>query len=360
MTDAVMMLALAEGFGERVIPALLQHGVDPAAVLAARPVVPRSVPPAAAARLLSGDLPERAAQTLGRAEAAGVAVLTRAHPRWPRGLARLATPPLVLFARGSLEALDRAPAAAVVGSRTPTPYGVDAAAQVASALAESGATLWSGLARGVDAAAHRACLQAGVPTVAVLAGGLDEVYPPEHDALAEQISTAGGCLLSELPLGRRARRGHFLRRNRLLATAPPAVIVVEGSLTSGALHTARFAAEAGVDVHCLPGPWLSERSQGCHRLIHEGATIIESVEALLQGVGLASPGAAEALALALDAGERAVLRQLDGGPRPTDLLRRECGLAGPETLRALARLERRGAVTRSAGDLWSRAAARRR
>lgn len=356
--DAHMMLALAEGFGEGLVPSLLGHDVDPDAVIAARPAVPPDAPPAAAARLRSRDLAARAEETLRRADAAGMTVLTRPDPRWPAALGRLPSPPLVLFARGDLAAIGRAPAATFVGSRTPTPYGLDAAKQLARALAESGAGLWSGLARGVDAAAHRACLDAKIPTVAVLAGGLDGVYPPEHAPLAEQILDAGGCLISELPPGARARRGHFLRRNRILATATYAVIVAEGSLTSGALHTARVAAACGSDVHCLPGPWLSERSQGCHRLIHEGAAIIESLGTLLQAVGLAAPSPHDALGLARSADEHAVLQQLGGGPCPTDLLSRECGLDVSRLLRTLSRMQQRGAVQRTVGDLWCRNAPR--
>src|SRR5690606_11717619 len=122
----------------------------------------------------------------------------------------------------------------------PTPYGADAATRLCMALARSGIVLWSGLARGIDGIAHEACLRAKTPTVAVLAGSLDHIYPPEHQELTERILAGNGCLITELPPGRRARRGHFVRRNRLLGAGPAAVVVVEGSLASGALHTARF------------------------------------------------------------------------------------------------------------------------
>ena len=204
----------------------------------------------------------------------------------------------------------------------------------------------------------RFCVAAGVPTVAVLAGGLDEIYPPEHGLLAERITATGGCLVTELPPGHRARRGHFVRRNRLLALGGSAVVVVEASLTSGALHTARFAMEAGPEVFALPGPWSSERSQGCHRLISEGAFLLESPQALLQSLGLlatADSGGAKHLAHCAEA-ER-VLATLQSGPRPVDLLARECGLDRPTFLRTLFGLEASGAIHRLPGDLLARTGA---
>jgi DNA processing protein len=221
-------------------------------------------------------------------------------------------------------------------------------------LARAGASLWSGLARGVDGIVHSACVAAGVPTIAVLAGGLDAIYPAEHAPLADRIVATGGALLSELPPGQRARRGHFVRRNRILALATDHVVVVEASLTSGALHTARFAAEAGPEVYALPGPWHSERSQGCHRLLAEGAHVIESTDGLLQALGLGTGSAAVSHHLARSADEERVLQAAAGGPRPTDLLARECGLERGAFLRALFRLEQQGTLQRLPGDLWRR------
>jgi DNA processing protein len=188
----------------------------------------------------------------------------------------------------------------------------------------------------------------------VLAGGLDVVYPPEHAALAQRIVDGGGCLISELPPGRRARRGHFPRRNRLLAAGGQAVIVVEASLASGALHTARFAAEIGTDVFAVPGPWTSERSQGCHRLLAEGAAgIVEDPESLLRALGLGRDHTGpEALGISRSADEQAVLQALRSGPRPTDLLQRESRLERGSLLRALFDLEQARAVRRLPGDLW--------
>jgi DNA processing protein len=346
------MLALAEGFAESPVAALLGPDVDPAALLR-EPPSPPDVPPRVAERLRDPDLAAQAASVRLAAARHGLHLLTPAHEAWPRQLHVLGLQPLVLFARGDLQALARTPSVAFVGSRTPTPYGRDAADHLAAALAQAGTVLWSGLARGIDGIAHEACVAAAVPTVAVLAGGLDQVYPPEHAQLAARIEATGGCLLGELPPGRRARRGHFPRRNRLLAAGARAVVVVEATLSSGAMHTARFAAECGTELFALPGPWASERSQGCHRLIAEGATLIEGPEDLLRSLGIqASQTGPASLHLARCADEQAILAGLRLGPRPTDLLQRECGLDRASFLRALFGLQGRNIVARLPGDLW--------
>lgn len=354
MTDPYLMLAFAEGFGERTVPALLAPDLDPMRCLA-EPPSPPEVPPRTAARLRLPDLAARAAHARRAAAALGIDVLTPDHPGWPPRLAIAPLRPLVLFVRGDPAALTRSPSAAVIGSRTPTPYGMDSAAAIANALARCGAIVWSGLARGVDAIAHAASVEAGTPTVAVLAGGLDAIYPPENDELASRIVDGGGCLVAELPPGHRARRGHFPRRNRLLAIGANAVVVVEASLTSGALHTARFAAEHGGDVFAVPGPWSSERSQGCHRLLTEGAQVVEDPETAVRAMGLSpAPTGTEARRIAHSADEHTLLRGLANGPRPADLLQREAGLDRTAFLRALFALEGRGAVRRTAGDLvWA-------
>lgn len=356
--DAYLMLAIAEGFGEGLVTALLAPDLDPRRILA-EPPEPPALPPRVAQRLRLGDLAARAAALRTEAERLGFAVLTPESDGWPPRLRDAPLRPLVLFVRGDPTALLRTPSAAVVGSRTPTPYGIATASELSATLAQAGVALWSGLARGIDGIAHAACVAAGTPTVAVLAGGLDRVYPPEHATLAQQIVDGGGCLVGELPPGHRARRGHFPRRNRLIAAGCQAVLVIEASLASGALHTARFAAETDADVFAVPGPWTSERSQGCNRLIAEGAGIVEDPVTLLRALGLASDrSAGEALAMHWSADEHALLRALRPGARPGDLLQRESGLDRGAFLRALFALESRRAVRRLAGDLWCAATSR--
>ena len=363
MHDPFLQLAVAEGFGESPIAALLQPDLDPDQLLSAPPSPP-DVPPRVAERLRWPDLAERAARLRALGERHGLDVLTPGDPLYPEPLRTVPLRPLVLFVRGDPRALQRTPSIAVVGSRTPTPYGTEAATMLCAALARAGTTMWSGLARGIDGIAHAANVATGTPSVAVLAGGLDAIYPPEHQALADRLVATGGALVSELPPGHRARRGHFVRRNRILGSGASAVVVVEASLTSGALHTARFAAETGPEVFAVPGPWTSERSQGCHRLLAEGAHVVESADALLQSLGLLAgadsqdPDASTtAPHLARCADEQRLLDALRSGPRPGDLLARECGLERAAFLRALFALERAAAIVRLPGDLWARGGA---
>jgi len=290
-----------------------------------------------------------------RAEKAGAVFIAIGEGDYPPMLRQMDMPPPLLAVKGAAAAFKQPPVA-IVGARNASLAGMKFARQIASELGRGGYAVVSGLARGIDTAAHEGALDTG--TVAVLAGGLDAIYPPEHHDLAERIVGGGGCLISELPPGNRARRGHFVRRNRILAGATAATIVIEASLASGALHTARFAAECGADVFALPGPWQSERSQGCHRLISEGALLIESPDALLQALGLhVALSPAQALALAANAEEERLLGALAHGPRPTDLLARESGLERGAFLRALFGLEQKAAITRLPGDLWRRATA---
>ncbi len=345
-----LMLALAEGCDEAPVAALLDPSADPAELLRAPPP---DLPPRVTRRLLDPSLREHAAAVRRRARDLGQHVLTPADPAFPVRLRHAPLRPLVLFAHGDLAALAAGrPAVAVVGSRTPTPYGIAATADFGACLAAATVTLWSGLARGIDAEAHRQSLEAGTPTVAVLAGGLDRVYPAEHAELAHAIAAAGGVLLGEAPPGTRARRGHFVRRNRILAGACQAVLVVEAGSRSGALHTARFGADAGALVFAVPGPYGSELSRGCHQLIAEGAQIAADPVELLRDLGLQpAPSAQAALGLQGSADEQAVLRALRAGPRPQDLLQRECGLTREAFLKASFALRSRGALRVLPGDL---------
>ncbi|MGE3354665.1 MAG: DNA-processing protein DprA, partial [Planctomycetota bacterium] len=321
---------------------------DPDALLRAPP---DGLPPRVRRRLLDPPLARRAAALTEAAARHDLLLLTPVDPRYPDGLRALPLRPNALFVRGDPRALQHAPAIALVGSRTPTPYGTAAADAFAGALARAGVGLWSGLARGIDAIAHRACLRPGAPTVAVLAGGLDRIYPPEHDELARAIVAAGGCLLSELPPGRRALRGHFPRRNRILAAAA-AVLVVEAGATSGALHTARFAAANGRTAFAVPGPWSSPRSQGCHALLQEGASVAADPAEVLRDLGVsAAVDGAAAHALQRSGDGAAIWRCLQRGPRPADLVLRESGLSRAAFLRARLQLEATGLLRTLPGDL---------
>lgn len=198
-------------------------------------------------------------------------VIHPGDPGYPPLLASVSSPP-VLHVRGRLLTED-ALAVAIVGARRASPYGLAAAERLGAGLAAAGITVVSGLARGVDGAAHRGALEAGGRTVAVLGSGIDVVYPPEHRRLAEAIASQG-AVVSQFAPGTRPLAGHFPARNRTIAGLTLGVVVVEASERSGALITATWAAELGREVFALPGPVTAEGSQGPHRLIREGARLI--------------------------------------------------------------------------------------
>lgn len=326
-----VLLAVTEGCGPGMIPPLLDPSRDPRDLLDNPP----PLPPAAVRRLRSKGLLAKAADWLRNAKAEGLTVLTPADDTYPDHLRNVPSRPNVLFARGNTELLN-APVRclAIVGSRTHSTYGEAAARDFAGAIARAGVPIGSGLALGIDALAHRAALAEDRETIAVLAGGLDRIYPRYNEPLAAEIVAKGGLLLSESPPGMRAQRGHFPRRNRILALLAQAVLVVEAGLSSGTLHTARFATEFGVPVFAVPGPYTSPRSVGCHALIAEGAGIAASPEELLRDLGVeqALQTAESGDSLRASADEQAILDVLRHGPRPADLVAREARLQpGPFT-----------------------------
>lgn len=263
-----------------------------------------------------------------RAEAAGARLLARGEPDYPETLASLPDAPMVLYAWGRLDDL---PAVAVVGSRAPTNYGRRMARRLAGDLARRRVAVVSGLARGVDAEAHVAALEAGGTTWAVLGSGLGQIYPPENRDLARRIADEGGCVLSEYPLAVTPRAEHFPRRNRIVAGLSWATIVVEGRARSGALLTARNAAEYGREVLAVPGPADSPLSEAPHGLLRDGARLAASVEDVLDALppGFASRPQTPPRAVAaptLEGEEARILRQLGGDSLSLDELGRLTGL----------------------------------
>jgi len=212
---------------------------------------------------------------------------------YPALLARITDPPRRLWLRGDPRAL-AAPCVAIVGSRAASTYGVRMAEMLAADLARAGITVVSGLARGVDSAAHRGALTTG-RTVAMLGSGVDVIYPPEHEDLAQRILEAHGALVSELPPGSPPRRGHFPRRNRLISGVSLAIVVVEASERSGSLQTARFALEQGREVLAVPGPVVGERFRGSHGLLRDGAKLVESASDILEELSWPDPPACASL-----------------------------------------------------------------
>lgn len=220
-------------------------------------------------------------------------ILALDDPRYPAALLDLPDAPLLIYARGSLAALQPA-AVAIVGSRRASHEGLRNAQALAEALARRGIVVTSGLAEGIDAAAHQGALE-GAPTgqastIAVTGAGIDRIYPAHHLPLARRVLEQGGLVLSEQPLGSAPMRANFPRRNRMIAALSRGTLVVEAALRSGSLITARQAAELGREVMAVPGSIHNPLSHGCHHLIRDGATLIETVDDILQALGMVSPG----------------------------------------------------------------------
>lgn len=220
------------------------------------------------------------------AERAGVRIVTLADRDYPSVLRRMPDPPIVLYVLGEYTQEDASNAVSVVGSRMTTPYGMSAARRFGRELASAGCTIISGLARGIDTAAHRGALDADGRTIAVLGNGLSHIYPPENAELAQSIIAGHGAVVSEFPMNMRPARTSFPQRNRIVAAWSRATMVVEAPFHSGALHTARLSAEEyGNTVFALPGAVDRPTSAGCHALIRDGAVLCTCPTELLQDMG---------------------------------------------------------------------------
>lgn len=322
---------------------------------AARELLARAGSARGALRLLGVD-PFRDDPERDRARAAlhgcGAVALPISSRVYPSRLEALSDPALLLFVRGDVSAL-AAPAVAIVGARAATAYGLDVARRFASELAQAGCVVVSGLAWGIDAAAHRAALEAGGRSVAVQACGIDRVYPAPHRRLAEQIAAAG-AVISEFPPGVRPRKAFFPLRNRLISGLSRAVVVVEARERSGSLITARHAASQGVDVFAVPGPIHVPTSAGTHRLLREGAWLAAEPGDVLSALGSAAASPVERAMRSLGARERAVLEALERKPATREELARVLECAPHDLSLALLELELEGQVVEDRdGRLWT-------
>lgn len=278
---------------------------------------------------------------------------------YPQRLARLDTPPPLLFVVGDPEVLAH-PQLAIVGARTPTPGGVDNAERFAEHLAGMGLGITSGLAAGIDAAAHRGALAADGITVAVMGTGPDRIYPARNRDLAHQIA-AQGALVTEFPPGSGVKADHFPRRNRIISGLSVGTLVVEAGLRSGSLITARYALEQGREVFAIPGSIHNPLAKGCHSLIRQGAKLVESARDVLEELPpLVEPPAAErsaetqAVAEPLDPEYEQVLEALGYDPTPVDLVVRRTGLTPAAVSSMLLVLELRGLVHAATGGRYAR------
>ncbi len=289
---------------------------------------------------------------LARITAAGARAVTLDDPEYPPLLRQLRDAPLYLTARG--EPLVDGPAVAIVGARRATPYGLDVARRLAEGLADAGVTVVSGMARGIDGAAHEGALAARGRTVAVLGCGIDVVYPPEHRELAERIA-ASGTLLAERPVGSPPLPKHFPARNRILAGMTQGTVVVEAAERSGSLITARLANEAGREVFAVPGRIDSQLSGGAHLLIREGAMLVTSVDDILAEIAPALRARASRPQAGSDPEPSGppeasgLLAALAGGAAGVDELIRATQRSAPEILAILLDLELRGAIRQLPG-----------
>ncbi len=350
---AWLTLSRVPGLGSRTLCQLLSRCPDPAALLDASP-----------SRLRELGVPDRVRRALRQADrtaaradlawldAPGRGLLTLACADYPTALLASPDPPPVLFMEGERQAL-AAPAVAVVGSRNPTASGVALARRLAAGLVEAGYAVVSGLAAGIDGAAHRGALDAGGITLAVVGNGLDRVYPRAHRALAGEIGDRG-LLLSEHPPGTPPARHHFPRRNRIIAGLVLGVLVVEAAPRSGSLITARLAAEAGREVFAVPGSVLNPLARGCHALLREGARLVEGIEDLLEELPPIAPcplptDRSAAVPALGDASDRALLRELRAGPASVDALVAATALGAGEVTARLLALELGGHVSSGPG-----------
>jgi DNA processing protein len=305
------------------------------------------------------DVCALAADAIRRAETASITTIPWSDPSYPIALTTIADPPPVLWTRGHANVLS-APSVAIVGSRAASPYGLAVAEQLAADLAAAGLVIVSGLARGVDSAAHRGALAAGGLTVAVLGSGVDVIYPAEHAALAASIG-ATGAVVSELIPGTRPHPRFFPLRNRIISGLSRAVVVIEAGEKSGSLITARCALDQGRDVLAVPGNVLSGRNRGAHGLLRDGAKIVESADDILEELGMRRE--APAGGAALDAGSRPdpvpiadpVLSCLEAGEAcDLDEISERSGLTPPRLLPRLFELELAGKVRRVGGGRFVR------
>jgi DNA processing protein len=347
-----------KGLPGRALAALLRELPDPLDVLSAsRATLARIVPDTALARLVAPTDPARDALTRAWLADPAHEVIAWDDPDYPQELLALGDAPPALFFVGQRPLLNR-PALAIVGSRSATPAGIENARAFAQALADAGLTIVSGLALGIDAGAHRGALEGRGSTIAVVGTGLDRVYPARNRALAHAIA-AGGALLSEFPPGTPARKENFPRRNRLISGLARGVLVVEATPSSGSLITARLAGEQGREVFAIPGSIHSPFSKGCHRLIREGAKLVETAQDVLDELRIdrivptvrTDP---DAHALSPDAVR--VLAAIGHDPADVDLLIARTGLRADAVAVALVTLELEGAVAALPSGRWQRMA----
>lgn len=350
-TRAWLELTLAAGVGDAAVRALLRAHGDPQTVLDAGARAWRTTVDAATVRALGEGAPRDAVEAALRwCEAADHHLVTLGDPHYPSDFLHLTDAPTLFYAHGRLDALQR-PSLAMVGSRHATPQGAATARQFARTLAEAGLVIVSGLALGIDGAAHEGALEAADGlTIAVVGTGIDRVYPARHRELAHRI-VERGLILSEFPLGTPPVPPNFPRRNRLISALARGCLVVEAALSSGSLITARYANEQGKEVFAIPGSIHSPVAKGCHALIRDGAKLVDSVEHILEELQWSKGAPREP---AHDAEAHPLLDVLGYDPCDVDTLVARSGFDAGTLSATLTRLELEGAVAALPGGRYQR------
>jgi DNA processing protein len=294
---------------------------------------------------------------IGRVRAAGIMLVPFGDAAYPTRLRMIADPPPVLYVKGEISGRDDR-AVAIVGSRSASHYGRRVARDLAHGLASLGLTVVSGMARGIDGMAHESALSSGGRTIAVLGSGVESAYPPEHDKLYQRICESG-AVVSELPMGTRPLAFHFPARNRLISGLSLGVVVVEATEKSGSLITASMAVEQGREVFAVPGEVGASRSRGTHRLIRQGAKLVETVDDIIEEIApqLLNRGAAQPPAPILPQGASPEARQifalLQEGSLPVDELIEKSGSSAARVLETLLELELQGCVRSLPGKRYA-------
>jgi DNA processing protein len=347
------------GIAPRPLVALLRAFGGPEAVLGATSAQRRAVVPATTAAMFdAGPDRDRLAATLAWLAAdAAHEVVAWDDPDYPQALLEIGDPPPVFYCLGRRELL-ACPGFAIIGSRNATPQGLADAEAFAAALSAAGLTIVSGMAIGIDAAAHRGGLAGAGSSIAVVGTGPDRIYPASNRELAHALAVRG-LIVSEFAPGTPPLRANFPRRNRLVSGLARGVLVVEATLSSGSLITARLAGEQGREVFALPGSIHSPFSKGCHKLIREGAKLVDTAQDILDELRIAQqapsapprPGADDS---ALDAEQRTVLLTLGRAPLALDSIAARTGLPAQTIASTLLALELAGRVASVPGGLWQR------
>jgi DNA processing protein len=343
-------LSLVPGLGPQTYRTLLTaFGLPDKIRSASRAQLARVVSEAIAGRILEDGREARVAATLQWAEQPGRSLVTLADPDYPQQLLQIPDPPVLLYVTGDMRLLGAA-SLAIVGSRNATQQGVTNAERFARALSEAGLAIVSGLALGIDAAAHRGGLAGGGSTIAVLGCGADVVYPLGNEPLFAQVAE-NGAIVSEFPLGAPPSRENFPRRNRLISGLSRGCLVVEAALASGSLITARLASEQGREVFAIPGSIHSPLSKGCHALIKQGAKLVESAQDVLEELGFKPGSSSIHNSSGVPSG---LLLHMGYDPCTIDTLIQRTGLTAEVISAMLLTLELEGKVSSLPGGVYQR------